>query len=99
MLRYRLLKLVTVSLEATDPNASVSIEYDPGDTPDLADLIRRTLTRQYGAFGHLIGENTTPIDLTAAMNSPAMQYFQPVLIEGEGIVTSYDPGIPPGAIT
>lgn len=57
------------------------------------------LQSAYGAFGHTIEENTSPIDLDAALKSPVFKDYLVELIEGEDLTRSYDPGIPEGAIT
>lgn len=88
---------VEVSIAVDDGNKTGIIEYE-GDA-DIVELLRDLLAFEYGAFGHLIGSATTPIDLDAAMKSPALAQWQPELIEGAELVASYDPGIPEGAVT
>jgi hypothetical protein len=50
-----------------------------------------------GAFGHLIGEYTTPIDLHCAFLNQGE--LLATLIEGKELVKSYDPEIPEGSVT
>lgn len=97
MLKYRTKYGVEVWIDSKDPNASAKIQYSGNEV--MVDVISDRLARQYGAFGHLIGSATTPIDLDAAMKSPEMKEYRPQLIEGEDMVKKYDPKIPKGAIT
>lgn len=98
MIKYLLRRLnVIVFLESDDPNASAAIQCE-GDA-ERVEVARYYLSAQYGAFGHLIGSATTPIDLDAAILSPKMQEYRPELVEGAELVEKYDPGIPEGAIT
>lgn len=86
-----------VWIDVDDPNISGEIQY-AGQTEYVAG-IRETLSRQAGAFGHLIGSVTTPIDLDAAMKGAEMQRFRPQVAEGADLVKKYDPDIPKGAKT
>lgn len=102
MLSYRLIYSATkeeiiVSLKSDDPNKSARIEYEGDDY--LIRVIKGWLEHEYGAFGHLIGNGTTPIDLNAAMHSKNASAWSPEIIEGHDLVKRYDPGIPPGAMT
>jgi hypothetical protein len=97
MLRYQLAGDVTISLNSNDPNKSANIQIE-GDEKVVA-LVRDRLLRSYGAFGHMIRETTTPIDLNAALKSDDFKEFRPQIVEGAELVGVYDPRIPPGAIT
>lgn len=96
MLKYQLRGAI-VSLDSSSPNQSAEIQYQ--GLPATVAEIKRTLSSSYGAFGHLIGNSATPIDLDAAMKSERMKPYNPKLMEGEDLVQKYDPEIPPGAIT
>lgn len=100
MIKYRLQigeSAIEVLIAVEDGNATGELLYE-GDAERVASF-RSLLAYQYGAFGHLIGSATTPIDLDAAMRSPAMAQWQPELIEGAALVASYDPAIPEDAVT
>lgn len=97
MIKYQLKYGTGVWIDVDDPNASGEIQYS-GQTEYIAG-VRETLSRQTGAFGHLIGSVTTPIDLDAAMKGAEMQRFRPQIAEGSELVKTYDPGLPKGAIT
>ncbi|MBD2025236.1 hypothetical protein [Leptolyngbya sp. FACHB-711] len=97
MLKFRLKYGAEVWVNSIDPNESAMIEFSGNQ--DWVEIIRDQLKRQYGAFGHLIGTSTTPIDLAAALRSPGMARFQPELIEGAELVERYDPKIPKDAVT
>lgn len=88
---------MSVSLDADRPNQSTPIIYEGTDY--AVGEVKPVLRSCYGAFGHSIGDSTSPIDLDFAMKSPKMKQFQPVLIEGAELVKVYDPGIPDGAVT
>lgn len=85
---------IEVWVDTTNPNRSVEIEFS-----ENVEEFKEWLSYQYGAFGHLIGDATSPIDLDYALTTPeAKQKYNPRLV-GEGVVTSYDPDIPDGAVT
>lgn len=95
MITYSLMNgAVTVSIDAdaSEPHKRTPIVYTGEMVPYAQDI----LSIQYGAFGHLIGDATTPVDLDAAMQKPDMQAMTPVLVQGLD-VEDYDPGIPEGA--
>lgn len=99
MIKYQLPILgVIVSLDSDSPNESALIEYE-GISPENVAIARSYLSREYGAFGHLIKDACTPLDLDAAMRKPAMQRYLPEIVEGEELVQRCRPNIPPGAVT
>lgn len=68
MIRYDLRyknSVASVILNAKGPDQSAPIQYE--GSPEVVSLIKDWLPSAYGAFGHLIGERTTPIDLKVAM--------------------------------
>lgn len=83
---------ITVSLDADNPNEMADIAI-AGDIPELFEY---WLSSQYGAFGHMIGDATTPIDLHYAIVSSGFPFK---VLEGEKLVEKYDPDIPDGAMT
>lgn len=107
MIQYRITTNnaeVIISLDADDPNHFADIQYE-GDS-DLLEIVTMWLPFAFGAFGHLIGENTSPIDLDAAIKKglkPLLLKFMPdykwELLIGADLVKIYDPCIPPGAFT
>ena len=81
MIEYYLKKIgVTVKLAANTPDQSAVWTVE--GAPVFAEIARREILTQSGVFGHLITQSTTPLDLAAAMESPVMQEYQPVLRQG-----------------
>lgn len=97
MIKYKLRGGITIWLDADDGNESAMIQFE-GDEGTI-EIVRDRLLRSYGAFGHLMSESTTPIDLDAALRGENFRLFKPQCIEGAELVERYDPGIPPGAVT
>ena len=94
--------IITLNAEDTNDYEEVQCEGDP----DLLEIVKMWLPSAIGAFGHFIGETTTPIDLDAALKKgprPHLLKFMPdykwELLVGADLVKSYDPGIPEGAFT
>jgi len=70
MIRYDLRyknSIASVILNAKSPDQSTLIQYE--GSPSVVNLLKDWLPYAYGAFGHLIGESTTPTDLKVAMLS------------------------------
>lgn len=88
--------LVTVSLDAPDDQTTVPIHYE-GESLAIQ-AVKRWLPYQGGAFGHLIGNATTPIDLHACMVLNIDSAFQPRFKEGS-IPQAYELDIPDGAVS
>jgi hypothetical protein len=88
---------VEIAINVSYPNEKAEIQYS-GDKVAIA-LFSKWLGRQSGAFGHLIGQATSPIDLHCVLSKPEAKQYQPQIIEGKELVKSYDPQIPDGAIT
>ncbi|OKH14834.1 hypothetical protein NIES592_08125 [Fischerella major NIES-592] len=86
---------IYVSLNTKYPNERALLNYE-GDSSTISNF-RQFLENAYGAFGHTIGQATTAIDLHYAMSN--QQQFEARLIEGQDLVTKYDPEIPDGAVT
>ncbi|MBW4478612.1 MAG: hypothetical protein KME54_17570 [Tolypothrix brevis GSE-NOS-MK-07-07A] len=82
---------IYVSLAAKSSNERAMLVYEGNDISGF----KLFLESSYGAFGHIIGQATTPIDLHYAMSN--QKQFDARLIEGE--ITSYDPEIPDDAVT
>ena len=95
---------VIITLDADDPNDFADVQYE-GDS-ELLEIVKMWMSSATGAFGHFIGENTSPIDLDAAIKfgpKPLLLKFMPnykwELLVGADLVKIYDPGIPKGALT
>lgn len=89
---------VIISLEVDDPNTPVALNYS--GEPQAIALVQEVLQSSCGLYGHLIGDRTTAIDLDAAINSQAMNQFQPDLIEGREIIEAYTPeSFPEGMVS
>lgn len=105
MLKYKLFDRISgeyiVSLNSKIPNVGAKIEIttSTGGDDRFIPIIRNWLQHECGAFGHIIGEATTPIDLDAAMHSKDALEFRPEIMAGAELVKSYNPGIPEGAVT
>jgi hypothetical protein len=88
---------VIVRLDAERPHAVAALAYD--GPSEAVDAVRAFLERQTGAFGHLIGAETSPVDLHAALCSPRGQLLRPVIEAGDELVASYDPELPDRALS
>lgn len=99
MLQYKLAAItpVTVTLASNKPNTPAEIKYEGND--EAVYQVRSVLESSYGAFGHIIGKHTTPIDLDVAMKSSNLKDFYPRLLKGGDLVKDYDPKIPEGSLT
>lgn len=87
--------IVTVSIDAVNPSDRAVIQYS-GEKRAVV-IVENWLTFAYGAFGHLIGGETTPIDLDAAI-STMPDVFK--LVESTGpIPQRYNPEIPEDSLT
>jgi len=94
-LSYAGSRRVSVALDAIRPNELAEIRYSGRE--QAVRFTQQWLSMAHGAFGHLIGTETTPIDLAYAMGQlpPELE-----LIAAAGdIPTSFDPDIPAGAVT
>jgi hypothetical protein len=89
-------KQATVSLSSKGPNDYAEQRWE--GRPEPVAMVRRYLDGASGAFGHLLDDVTTPIDLHYAVFS-RLERFSPVVVEGADLVEVYDPGIPEGAVT
>ena len=98
MIKYRLNVAglpASVTLKETDPNTGSAVVVK-GD-PEAVETVNFWLSSAYGAFGHLIGNYTTPIDLAATMNK-LPSYME--IVESSGPVPKkFDPKIPKNAVT
>lgn len=83
---------IEVTIATSSPNERALIQYSPDDAE-----FRDWLESERGAFGHIIGDTTSAIDLHYVMNTDAAKQYKPELIEGD--VDSYDPEIPDGSMT
>ena len=97
MIRYQFPFGVDVFLESEDADDPAVIQYG-GDSANIH-LVSDVLPILYGAFGHSIGTETTPIDLSAAIASPQLARFKPQLIEGAQLIKGYRLNIPSDAKT
>lgn len=88
---------VTVSLDVSSRDETALI-YCQGDE-DAVSLVYPDIKASYGAFGHLLGERTTAIDLSAAMHKDPLLQYQPQLTSGEELVASYEVELPEGEFT
>lgn len=90
-------KQASVSLDVNDPNDYAEQKWEARNAMAI-DILKRNLDRASGAFGHLLSDITTPIDLYYALFTN-LERFSPVVVEGAELVEVYDPGIPEGAVT
>jgi hypothetical protein len=87
--------IIFISLNTSSPNERAVLIYE-GDSSGIGNF-KTFLENTYGAFGHTIGETTTAIDLHYTMSN--QQQFQAKIVEGQDLITKYDPEIPDGAVT
>lgn len=101
MIKYELIdkvrRTVTISLEASSPHERANIVI-AGDE-SLKAIVSDKLSRSYGAFGHTVGEVTSPIDLDSALRSSVFKDYRIGLTQGKELVSSYGSGISKGAVT
>jgi hypothetical protein len=97
MIRYKITNELSdciISLDSGSPSQPAEIKI----TGKGENEVKAWLLTQYGAFGHLIRERTTPIDLDSALKGA--KDWKVELLEGAGLVASYAlPGLPPEALT
>lgn len=82
-----------VSLNVSKPNQEAPIQYK-GDR-ELVDFIKNQMATAIGAFGTLVGDRATPIDLDHALKSLP---FAVEATKGADMVATYDPETPDEAI-
>jgi hypothetical protein len=82
---------VQVSLNSLSSQESSEILFE--GNPEAIAPVRRWLKFEYGAFGHMIGDHTTPTDLDFAMQSDRAAAFSPQRLEGAELI-NYQPGLP-----
>lgn len=91
MIRYELTmrggKQVEVILDVAEPEAYGPIEFR-GQPLAIQDA-EWALYGASGLDGHLIREETTPVDLAAAMGDPAMRALSPKRLEGDAVLAGY----------
>ena|SRR5947209_3560417 len=91
MMRYKLTtpsrQVVQVSLDAKGPDEVAPIRYEGAEIQVW--YVQENLQRSHGIDGHLIEDQTTPVDLDVAMKSPRMQNYAPQLLEGAEILAKY----------
>lgn len=101
MIKYELIdkvrRTIAISLEAASPHERANIVITGDES--LKIIVSDELSRSHGAFGHTIGEVTSPIDLDSALRSSAFSGYRIKLTQGAELVSSYDSGIPKGAVT
>lgn len=100
MLEYQVIvngDRLNVSLDTTNPNERAQLTYQ--GSKEAISSFRPWLSRRTGAFGHLLKEATTPIDLHYVMNSSTAVKYSPVLVNGNDIVQKYDPQIQANEVT
>ena len=85
--------IVTVEIASTHPHERSPIIYT-GDK-EAVEAVSRWLKLQPGAFGHMIGEVTSPSDLHYVMKNAGQ--FNPVPMEGEE--PNYDLNLEDGSVT
>lgn len=91
MIRYELTmrggKKVEVTLAVSEPEDYGTLKFS-GEPTAVGDA-EWALYGAYGIDGHLIREETTPVDLAAAMDNPAMRALFPRRLAGDEILSRY----------
>lgn len=80
----------TLSIDSNKPEKHGTVVW-LGDSAELA----QWLPRQYGMFGHRVGDNPAPMDAIAAMIASGKKYK---VVEGQEILDLPVPELPKGAI-
>jgi hypothetical protein len=96
MLRYKVMTDsgdCVITLDSNSPHQSAEIKI----SGKAENEVKAWLFNQYGVFGHLIREQTTPIDLDSALKGA--KDWRVELLEGADLVASYRLNLPPGALT
>jgi hypothetical protein len=96
MLRYQLTvrgKTVTITLDVAGPEDYGTLQF-AGDPSAISD-VQWDLYGCLGMDGHLIRENTCPIDLAAAMDNLPMRPYAPRRLAGDEILARYVRNPPP----
>jgi hypothetical protein len=88
---------VRVVLNSRAPNTPHPIAYE--GNPAAIALVREWLESEYGAFGHFVGDATTPIDLAVAMAHDRAKPFAPKLLRGEELIQPVELDLPDDAVT
>lgn len=82
---------VQVCLHANEPNQPGALEVSG---PDRAvAMVQRWLRSATGAFGHMLGDTPTPVDLHCAFLSVQGRGFLPELQEGGELVVDYSSSV------
>ena len=81
---------ITISINANTPDKYARIKIAGEDANNFG----RKLAQMYGIYGHLVGTNTTPLDLNAALANSGMEYE---ILEGADILKMRRQQLPPGA--
>lgn len=97
MIRYELTmrggKKVEVTLEVADPEGFGPLQFS-GEAAAIRDA-EWALYGASGLDGHLIREETTPVDLAAAMTDPAMKALFPKRLAGDEVLAKHARRPPP----
>lgn len=92
MIRYRIVipdgRTVTVSIDVSGPNDAGPILFE-GLGLDVRDVKRRLLS-SHGLDGHLVDEETTPVDLDLALRGQFFDGFDRELVEGQAILDRFE---------
>jgi hypothetical protein len=79
-----------LSIDSTRPDQHGVATWD-GDSANLS----KWMPYQIGMFGHIVGDNPSPIDAIACLNTAGKKYR---VIEGKEILDLPEPKLPKGAI-
>ncbi|MEO0537532.1 MAG: hypothetical protein AAF215_27185 [Cyanobacteria bacterium P01_A01_bin.123] len=79
--------------DRADTAARIQVEGDAV----LVQRVENLLAITSGMYGHIVGEEASPVDLNVAMRSPRFAAFNPELLEGEELTFPAENQFPEGA--
>lgn len=90
---------ILIELSSALPNQRSKIVCKGEDGP--VKTLQESLSFNFGAFGHRIGDVTSPIDLDVALKTleKNKQIFNLKILKGSELVSVYDPELPNGSNT
>jgi hypothetical protein len=83
---------VTITIDSAKPDKYGKTTYGGADSS----LISQWLPNQHGMYGHRVGDEANPLDVSAALS--AATWIEWEILEGEEILDMPRQKLPPGAV-